>query len=161
MKRFLSWPMIIVLSAGTADLLVRMNTGSPAQVAVVLWFLLVCPGMVAVRFLRLNERLVEWMLAITISLAMDTLIAGLLLVLRGWSSQNAFSIILIVTVVAAVIDEALQSPIAWRWRVWITDIEWRWRVWMTNSWAFVKTLIARKPDDDSVRMASYPQLKER
>jgi hypothetical protein len=125
-----------------------MNTGSPAQVAVVLWFLLICPGMMAVRFLQLNDWLVEWMLAITISLVIDTFIAGFLLMVRSWSPQNAFSSILIVTVVAAVIQVASQSPI--EWRIWITNLEWQWRAWMEGPWALVKALVARIPDDDSV-----------
>lgn len=147
MKRFLSWPVIVVLSAGVADLLVWMNTGSPAQVAVVLWFLFVCPGMVAVRFLHLKEPLVEWMLAITLSLAIDTFVAGFLLVVRSWSPQNAFSIILILTVVGAVIEAARLSSV--------------WRAWMKGFRAFVSALSARDHDGDSVHEASSDSSSQR
>lgn len=109
------WPFLVVVSAGAADALVRINTGSPAQVVLVLWFLLICPGMLVVRFLQLEEPLVEWMLAVVLSLAIDTFVAGALLIARAWSPQAAFLIIVVITALGAVIDAARKSATVRGW----------------------------------------------
>src|SRR5579884_356542 len=109
MKRLFSWPVLVVVSAGAADALARINAGSPAQVVVVLWFLLICPGMMAVQFLQLGEPLAEWMLAVALSLAIDTFVAGAMLMASAWSPQGAFSIIVMLTVLGALIYAARSS----------------------------------------------------
>lgn len=107
MKTFSVWSAIIILSAAFAGILAVTNRGSQAQVLFVLWFLLVCPGMMLVRFFRLREPLVEWTLAVVLSLIMDTFIAGLLLMAGRWSPMDAFIIIVSVTVAGALAQEVI------------------------------------------------------
>jgi uncharacterized membrane protein len=107
------WPVILGLSALIAGVLTFVGDAPQARVVVVLWFLLVCPGMMLVRFFRLREPLFEWVLAITLSMALDTIIGGILLYTGHWSPDGAFAIILALTVVGVFVQTLLDfSP--WR-----------------------------------------------
>ena len=54
MKSVSPWTWIIVLSALAALLPTLVADDTRLRVVVVLWFLLVCPGMMLVRFFRLG-----------------------------------------------------------------------------------------------------------
>ncbi len=106
MKKLVSpWTLILILSAVAAGLLTLLTNDGAVRVAVVLWFLLVCPGMTLVRFLHLSEPLLEWVLAITLSLAADTFAGGVLLYSSRWTPSGAFSILLALTLGGALIHE--------------------------------------------------------
>ncbi len=105
MKSFSLWPTVIVLSGLIAGLLTFMSASAPARMATVLWFLLVCPGMTLIRFFDLREPLVEWTLAVVLSLVIDTLVAGLLLAAGRWSPLGAFAILLGLTIAGALAQE--------------------------------------------------------
>lgn len=99
------WPAIIVLSAAAAGFVTFVPTGAYARPIIVLWFLLVCPGMMLVRFFHLREPIVEWVLAIALSLAADAIVAGILLYAERWSPRGAFAILLGLTVAGALVQE--------------------------------------------------------
>lgn len=115
MRSFTLWPVIIVLTALVAGLLTFTNTDNPARIAIDLWFLLVCPGMMLVRFLNFREPLVEWTLAVALSLVADTLVGSILLYTGRWSPTGAFAILLGFTVVGALAQE-IYAFRAWAWR---------------------------------------------
>ncbi len=85
MARLWLWPSAITLSA------LGMFAVSVAEVApalrhvIAFWFLLVCPGMAAVRLLRIREPVVEWTLAVALSLALDLLLAAMMVYSGRWS----------------------------------------------------------------------------
>jgi uncharacterized membrane protein len=107
------WPVILGLSALIAGVLTFVGDAPQARVVVVLWFLLVCPGMMLVRFLRLREPLFEWVLAIALSMALDTITGGILLYTGHWSPNGAFAILLGLTVAGVFVQMLLEvSP--WR-----------------------------------------------
>jgi len=59
-----------------------------------MWFLLICPGMTVVRFFRLAEIVIEWMLAIALSFAIDACIAGIILYAGWWSPSRILSVLI-------------------------------------------------------------------
>ena len=104
MKLVSLWTLIIVLSAGAAGL-VTVGAGGPVRVVVVIWFLLVCPGMTLVRGFRLDEPLLEWVLAVVLSLVVDSIVGGVLLYCGRWSSSSAFAVLIGFSIGGALIQE--------------------------------------------------------
>ncbi len=113
MKSFSLWPSVIALSAVLAGALAFMNVSAQARMVLVLWFLLVCPGMMLVRFFDLREPLAEWTLAVVLSLVIDTLVAGLLLAAGRWSPLGALAILLGLTLAGALAQE-VNIFLIWR-----------------------------------------------
>ena len=58
------WPLVIGLSAAVAAAAVYADIDVAARAIVVLWFMLVCPGMAIVRLLRLSDPLTEFAIAV-------------------------------------------------------------------------------------------------
>lgn len=71
---------------------------------IVLWFLLVCPGMALVRFLRLREPIAEWTLAIAVSLVLDALVASVQLYAGRWSPTLTLNILIGLCVAGALVQ---------------------------------------------------------
>ena len=97
----LLWPAAILASAMaiTAVTLLGLHTGARALLAV--WFLLVCPGMAVVRFLRLPDVWQELTLALALSVALDTLVAGILVYSGAWSPGAAVAILAVISAAGA------------------------------------------------------------
>lgn len=96
------WPVILVLSAIAACLAVAIIPDTPVELVIIMWFLFVCPGMTFVRFLRLQEPVMEWVLALALSFAIDGLIAGILIYTGVWSSARTLAIVVGVCVAGAL-----------------------------------------------------------
>ncbi|HEX6480244.1 MAG TPA: hypothetical protein VF043_15510 [Ktedonobacteraceae bacterium] len=79
------WATIITISAIAVSLVTFVIPDTPLRPIIVFWFLFVCPGMIVVRFLRLNEPVTEWTLALALSFSIDAIIAGILLYAGRWS----------------------------------------------------------------------------
>lgn len=79
------WPAIIILSTVAVSLVTFVVPDIPLRPLIVMWFLFVCPGMVVVQFLRLNEPVAEWTLALALSLSIDAIVADILLYAGRWS----------------------------------------------------------------------------
>lgn len=109
-----SWTAIILLSSLLAWFVVFVNFGGLFQYGVVIWFLGVCPGMAIIRYLRLHEPLVEWTLAVALSFTIDAIVGGLAVIFGVWSSAGCFSIVLVVTALAALLSEFEVFGGAWR-----------------------------------------------
>lgn len=106
MKSVSPWAWVIVLSAATAGLLTLVAGDEPVRVVFVLWFLLACPGMMLVRFFHLGEPVFEWVVAIALSLAVDSFVAGILLYSGRWSPASTFAILLAFTIGGVLFQEA-------------------------------------------------------
>ncbi len=97
------WPAIIAVSAAaTAGLAFTGNT-SPLRAVVALWFLLICPGMAFVSVLRLADILTEVALGVALSLAIDTIVASVMLYAGAWSSPRQLAIVLGITLIGLVL----------------------------------------------------------
>ena len=86
LRRF--WPGIILVTSILTGLAVFSGYLQPLRVTLVFAFMLVCPGMAYIRLLRLRDPLVELVLAVALSLALDTLVAMVLLYVGPWSPAN-------------------------------------------------------------------------
>ncbi len=101
------WPVIIVTAGLIAWLMVAADLMSPLR-SLVAGYLLICPGMAFVRLLRLQDRWIEICLAIALSIAIDTLVAEVLVLLKIWSVSGAVSVIVSLSVVGVVLDIATR-----------------------------------------------------
>jgi len=99
------WPALIMLSAAGIALVFFAGVAAPARPFVALWFLLLCPGMALVRLLRVGAIAVELSLAIALSLALDTLVAGVMIYTGTWAPERG----LIVLIAISVLGAALQA----------------------------------------------------
>ncbi len=103
-----SWQVIIVLSALAAALFAFVFSDAPLRSIVVMWFLFICPGMMLVRFLRLNQPLVEWVLAFALSLAINAIVSGIFLYIGKWSPVVIICIIIDFSIVGAITQLAIS-----------------------------------------------------
>lgn len=106
MSRDLIWPTTLALWAALAAVVVFVEVDSPLRPALVLSFLLLCPGLALVRLLRITDRVTEMTLAIAVSLALNALVPGLMLYLGAWSPRVGLLILITITAVATAYETA-------------------------------------------------------
>ncbi len=112
MKRLLwLWPAIIILSTVAAGLVAFVITDTAVRPFIILWFLFVCPGMALVRFFRLEELVVEWILALALSFAVDAIVAGVLLYAGRWSPTATLEILMGISLGGAILQIGLDPLI--------------------------------------------------
>ena len=112
MKRLLwLWPAIIILSTVAAGLVTFVVTDTVARPFIVLWFLFVCPGMALVRFFRLEELVVEWILALALSFAVDAIVAGVLLYAGRWSPTATLELLMGISLGGTILQIGLDPLI--------------------------------------------------
>ena len=96
------WREVLVASALLAGA-VQLTAGhSPLRLAVILWFVLVCPGMAVVRLLRVEDVVTELALAVALSLALAMAAGGVALYSGLWSPGATLAILIAFTVGVAV-----------------------------------------------------------
>lgn len=108
-ERGTPWPAILGLSTVAAWAVTIPHAAPPFHEVVVFWFLAVCPGMAVVRVLRLRETLSQWILAVSLSIALDTILAMVQLYGRWWSPTGGFIALTIITLAGSVLDTALPN----------------------------------------------------
>jgi hypothetical protein len=105
------WPTIIILSTVAAGLVTFVVMDTAVRSFIVLWFLFVCPGMALVRFFRLEELVVEWILALALSFAVDAIVAGVLLYAGRWSPTATLEILMGISLGGAILQIGLAPLI--------------------------------------------------
>ncbi len=103
------WSLILLLSAIAAGIIAFALPGTVLCLIVMLWFLLVCPGMVVVRYLNLKEAVAEWMLALALSLAIDAIVASIALYAGAWSPTGILYTLMVICV-TGVIGQFIITP---------------------------------------------------
>ena len=88
------WSAIIMLSALAAGLVAFVFPGTVVRPALIMWFLFVCPGMTVVRFFRFADIVVDYILAVALSIAIDAFIAGIMLYAGWWSPAYILDILM-------------------------------------------------------------------
>jgi hypothetical protein len=103
---WLMWvcPPLIIISAIGAGLVTFVFPATGVRPAVVMWFLFACPGLAVVRFIRLADVVVEWMLVLTLSLCIDACIAGIVLYAHWWSPARILEILIAFCLIGAVMQ---------------------------------------------------------
>src|SRR5262245_39924136 len=85
--RSLRWSAFIAISAMILEVLVHNDVETPLRTALALGFLLICPGVAFIQLLHFEDLLYEIVLAVALSLALDLLIAAILLYSGLWSPE--------------------------------------------------------------------------
>ena len=107
-RAFWLWPIIIIVSAMSTGFLVFTGNESPVRAVLAFWFLLICPGMALVRFLCISDGFAELSIAIALSIAIDTIVAGTMLYAGAWSTSVTLLLLIYISVGGAVIQLASQ-----------------------------------------------------
>lgn len=94
----------LIAWATAASFFVFQDIHSPFRSLISLSFLLLAPGLAVARLLRLDDRLMQLSLALALSLALDALVATLLLYANAWSVESIFFILAYLTFVTALVD---------------------------------------------------------
>jgi len=68
--------------------------------------------MALVRFFRLEELVVEWILALALSFAIDAIVAGILLYAGRWSPTGTLGILMGISLGGAILQIRIDSPIS-------------------------------------------------
>lgn len=97
-----SWPIVIITSALAVNWVVLAESQSAVRPLLVLWFLLVCPGMAYIRLLRFESFATELTLAIALSLALDTIVSGSLVYAGAWSTLTGLTVLGCISVIGAL-----------------------------------------------------------
>jgi hypothetical protein len=98
----LIWPGGMICAAILVGLLAFVFPFDPLRPLLVVPFLLVCPGMVLVHRLRLAEWWVELVLAIGVSIAIDTLLATAMVYAGVWSPKLLLAVLVWLSLVAGI-----------------------------------------------------------
>jgi hypothetical protein len=98
------YPGLIVFSVLAASLVTLANPGTALRPFFIIWFLCVCPGLTVVRFFQLNEMMIEWLLAVALSIAIDAGTAGMLLYTGRWSPAHSLIVLLCLCLVGAILQ---------------------------------------------------------
>ncbi len=104
------WPSIIILSAISVGLVTFVLPDTVVRPALAMWFLFVCPGMTVVRFFRFAETVIEWMLALALSFAIDAFVSGILLYAGWWSPVHILSILIGFCLISAIMQLVIIRP---------------------------------------------------
>ncbi len=109
------WPTIIILSALAAALVNFVFPATGLRPIIEFWFVSICPGMIVVRFLHLQEPVVEFALAIALSFAIGALVAGLQLYAGKWSPGATLITLIIFCLLGAIVqfmmNHSITSPV--------------------------------------------------
>jgi hypothetical protein len=85
------------------------DIGPPIQAMVAFWFLLVCPGMSFVRLLQIGDRLTELIVAIALSIALDTTVSETMVLTKRWSPEWGLFVLICMSAAGAAL-QTLMLP---------------------------------------------------
>lgn len=105
------WPAIIFLAALAACIVTYVIPDTQMRAIVVMSFLFICPGMALVRFLRLNDMVAEWIIAVSLSLAIDAIVGGLFLYTGHWSLSGILITVLVISFMGATGQLVILHPV--------------------------------------------------
>ncbi|HEU0292991.1 MAG TPA: hypothetical protein VFR47_09660 [Anaerolineales bacterium] len=108
------WPGTLTVSVVLIAALFAANLNTPLRPIFVLWFLLICPGMSIVRIFDVQNHLLEWVLALALSISLAGFVSGLMIYMATWSSVLGLGILIAITVLGVIIQALLNLRIiAW------------------------------------------------
>ncbi len=104
MNRTTLWPVVIVISALGIGLLAGFDSDSPVRPIVTMWFLLVCTGMAFVRLLDIKDYLIEFVLGVTLSITMTTIVSEMLVLSKTWEPTKGLFILIGISMVGVILQ---------------------------------------------------------
>lgn len=103
-NRAFIWPVIIVLSGIILGIMVMVDLQSPVRVVLAFGFLLLCPGMAFVPLFKLQKPILEYALALALSIAINTLVSEVLIVSDVWSSDVSLGIVMGISLLGVMLQ---------------------------------------------------------
>lgn len=106
------WAYFVLIASAVTILMVLLNSPSVARAMIVFGFLLFVPGWSFIRILRMDNPIIEWTLAIALSLALNTLVAMILIYTNAWSAQLGVIVLVGISLIGSMInakDEAVEE----------------------------------------------------
>lgn len=103
------WTIIVLLSAAAAALVFYTGFGAALRPVVLFWFLLIIPGMAFVRLLYIVEVINRWTLAVGLSLAIDSIVAIVMLYSGSWRVEYGLAALLAISIIGALIPSRRQT----------------------------------------------------
>lgn len=103
------WPWIILVWGLAAGLIVFTGALPSQRTWLVFAFLLLCPGMAFVRLLHTGDWIIKATLAVALSLALNAMVALLLLYFRAWSPLNGMMMILAISFLGVMFKTREES----------------------------------------------------
>jgi len=104
------WPVTLIYSSIAAGLVTVVFPGTMLRPALIMWFLFICPGMAVARFFQFNETVIEWTLALALSIAIDAFVAGILLYAGWWSPLRILTILIVFCNIGALMQLVFIHP---------------------------------------------------
>ena len=99
-----AWPALIVAASLAVGGLTLAGVHSPLRAAVALPFLLLCPGMALVRLLDVQGWLMEWTLAVAVSIALETIVATIMIYKGVWSPDLGLVVLIAICLAASALQ---------------------------------------------------------
>jgi len=107
-RRPLAWPSLLLLSTAAVSVVTYAGIWPSARPFVALPFLVLCPGMAWARLLRVEPELNTIVLAVALSLSVDTIVATALLYVHQPSVQANLGALIAITVGGLLADPSLR-----------------------------------------------------
>ncbi|MCB0209647.1 MAG: hypothetical protein KDJ52_09970 [Anaerolineae bacterium] len=79
------------------------NVETPIRPLLTIGFILICPGMALVQFLRLKEPIIEITLAIALSIGISTVLSEVMALGKIWHPEAGLAALIILTIVGSII----------------------------------------------------------
>lgn len=108
-RRSYVWPVVILLSSTAVGAAVAMPLPPVVRVPLVFWFMFVIPGMAFVRLFRLRSTVIEWVLAVALSLTLATLVSLVLLYTFNWVPVWGLLVLIVLSVLGALLQIFTRS----------------------------------------------------
>jgi len=103
-NRDLMWPGIVAVSTAAIVVVTVLQIGPPLAPPVAFWFVFVCPGLPYVRLLDLRDPLNEFLLAIALSLSIESIVSLVLLWRSAWTSGRMLQVVIAITLLGVLLD---------------------------------------------------------
>lgn len=98
------WSAVITISCIIVGVFSFGDLESPIRPFIVFWFFLVCPGMALVPLLSIEDKSTEFIIAIALSLAIDTAIATIMVYTGLWSPLWGLGIVIGICEIGVVLQ---------------------------------------------------------
>lgn len=104
-----AWPPLILTGAILALAVAILGIEGPIRAVATLAFAVVCPGMAIVRLLKLDDRVAELALGLSVSIALAGIVGGLLLYYGLWAPEGGIGVLVAITLGALVAGRLLPE----------------------------------------------------
>lgn len=97
-------PALVLVTTLVLGAIIAVGGESVARTLLTCAFLLVCPGLGLAPLIRLDDPVGTWTVAITLSVALDIIVAGGLMYAGAWSTTATFLVLAVIAATGAVVQ---------------------------------------------------------